>query len=109
MGLGPVHACTMYIPKITKTCLVSAVIAASAYAQDGRPDFSEFQGDGNGMPAMVRPPADHGMTCEASEGMFGQWVQRSDCQCNVEEFKPTKHACCMRMTQNIFETAVANW
>ena len=58
---------------------------------------------------MDKIPTDHGLTCNSSEGMFGDWVNREDCKCNAEEFKPTKHACCMRMTQNIFESAVKYW
>merc|ERR1711881_515669 len=38
--------------------------------------------------------------------MFGKWYQRKDCKCKSEELEPTKHACCMRFTQNIFEAAV---
>jgi len=41
--------------------------------------------------------------------MFGEWMQRSDCTCVEPSFEPTKHACCMRMTENIFEAALRHW
>merc|ERR1712048_460913 len=137
-SLGSVQSNTMYIPKLTKACLVSAVLAVSAYAQEnstdsygnaenstggkpdldlngdnsagGKPDFSDFQNDFQGdYSEMEQMPTDHGLTCKSSEGMFGEWIKREDCQCNSEQFKPTKHSCCMRMTQNIMESAVKYW
>merc|ERR1712048_1434831 len=137
-SLGSVQSNTMYIPKLTKACLVSAVLAVSAYAQEnstdsygnaensiggkpdldlngdnsagGKPDFSDFQNDFHGdYSEMEQIPTDHGLTCKSSEGMFGEWIKREDCQCNSEQFKPTKHSCCMRMTQNIMESAVKYW